>query len=73
MAGDSSRWVGLTVTFYEITGADVHDAVRYACESAAKEGKQGEVLQRISAWAQAQATDEFVRQQMKRALGIFLK
>ena len=59
--------------FYEITSADVHEAVRYACESAAKEGKQEEVLQRISAWAQAETTDEFVRQQMKRALGIFFR
>ena len=59
--------------FYEITSADVHEAVRYACESAAKEGKQEEVLQRISAWAEAQASDEFVRQQLQRALGILLR
>ena len=59
--------------FYEITGADVHEAVRYACELSAKLGKQEEVLQRISAWAQAETTDAFVRQQMQRAHGILLR
>ena len=56
--------------FYEITSADVHEAVRYACESAAKEGKQEEVLQQIASWAQAETTDAFVRQQIKRILGL---
>lgn len=55
--------------FHEITGADVHVAVKYACDLSTKLGKREEVLKRITAWAEAETSDAFVRQQMKRALG----
>lgn len=51
--------------FYEITGADVYDAVRYAWEASAKVGKKEETIKRIAAMAEDPHTEEFVRQQIK--------
>lgn len=56
--------------FYEITSADVHEAVQYACEGASKLGRKPEILQRLTAIAEAPQAEDFVRQQIKKALGL---
>ena len=56
--------------FYEITGVEVNESMRYAVEASARVGKKEEVLQWIAALAESPQTEEFVRQQIKRALGL---
>lgn len=54
--------------YYEITGADVYNAVRYAREASAKVGCEEETMQRIKALADAPQTEDFVRQRTEEAL-----
>ncbi len=56
--------------FYEITGADVYDAVRFAREASVKVGCEEETMQRISALAEDPHTEGFVRQQIMVALSM---
>ncbi|MCK4690253.1 MAG: hypothetical protein KAT20_00475, partial [Desulfuromonadales bacterium] len=64
----SLKWLAAG-EFYEVTGVDVHSAVRYALDASEKMGCQKETMQRISALADVPHADDFVRKQIIGALG----
>jgi tetratricopeptide (TPR) repeat protein len=60
------RWLAAG-EFYEITSADVRDAVRFALKAAENVGRREDVLLRITALAKDSRTDAFVREHISVA------
>jgi hypothetical protein len=55
--------------FYEVTGLDVHNAVRYAIEASEKVGCRDKTIQRIKSLVDTPGTNDFVREQISASLG----
>jgi hypothetical protein len=55
--------------YYEITGLDVYDSVRYALDASARVGCRKDTFQRIKSLIDSPDTDNFVREQIIESLG----
>ncbi len=64
----SLKWLAAG-QYYEITGLDVYDSVRYALDASARVGCRKETLQRIKSLIDPPDTDNFVREQIIESLG----
>ncbi len=64
----SLKWL-VAGEFYEITGADVYSAVRYALDASERIGCREETMQRIGSLADTPHKDDFVRKQIIASLG----
>ncbi|MDY0270682.1 hypothetical protein [Trichloromonas sp.] len=64
----SLKWLAAG-QYYEITGLDVYDSVRYALDASGRVRCREETLQRIKSLIDALDTDHFVREQIIASLG----
>lgn len=63
----SLKWLAAG-QFYEITGLDVYDSVRYALDASEKVGCREETIQRIQSLVDTTNADDFVRKQIIASL-----
>lgn len=64
----SLKWLAVG-QYYEITGLDVYDSVRYALDASGRVGCRKEAHQKIKSLINAPDTDHFVREQIIASLG----
>jgi hypothetical protein len=68
VAQASLKWLAAG-HFYEVTGLDVYDSVRYALEASEKVGGREETINGIKSLVDAPETNDFVREQIIASFG----